>query len=114
MEEAKSKRVKIVYANDDNESPLPEELARLVGADEKLIPAVESIAFGKFNRDGREIYMMTNTDNQSYAGKLTVQKGKRYIELDPQTGKIADEQKIADHTIPIRLDALQARLFVLN
>lgn len=114
MEEAKSKGVKMVYANDYNESPMPEELAGLVGADEKLIPSVESVAFGKFNRDGLDIYMMTNTGNQSYTGKLNVQKGKRHVELDPQTGKIAGEQKITEQTIPIRLDALQTRLFVLD
>jgi hypothetical protein len=114
LEDAKSKGVKIVYANDYNESPLPEQLSQLVGAEEKLIPSGESVAFGKFIRDGLEIYMMANTGDQSYTGKLNVQKGKRYIELDPQTGKIADEQKIAGQTISVNLAPLQTRLFMVR
>lgn len=114
MEEAKRKGVKIVDANDYIEIPLPEELARLIEADEKLIPAVESIAFGKFIREGLEIYMMTNTGNQNYTGKLTVRKGKRCIELDPQTGKIADEQENSDKLVSVNLDPLQTRLFIVR
>jgi hypothetical protein len=114
MDEAKSKGVKMVYANDYNEIPLPEELARLVGVDEKLIPSVESVAFGKFIRDGLEIYMTVNTGDKNYTGKLNVPKGERYIELDPQTGKIADEQKITDQLVSVNLDPLQTKLFIIR
>lgn len=113
MEEAKSQGVKIVYSDDYNESPLPEQLAQLVGAEEKLIPSGESVAFGKFIRDGLEIYMMVNTGDQSYTGKLSIQKGKRYVELDPQTDQLSEEQKIADQSVSIHLAPLQTRLFVV-
>ncbi|MBV5314169.1 MAG: hypothetical protein JZU47_12780 [Prolixibacteraceae bacterium] len=113
MEEAKSQGVKIVYSDDYNESPLPEQLAQLVGAEEKLIPVGESVAFGKFTRDGLDIYIMTNTGDQSYTGKLNVQKGKRYVKFDPQTGQLSEEQKIVDQSVSVNLAPLQTRLFVV-
>jgi len=114
LEQAKNKGLKIVYASDYTETPSPEQLALLVASDEKLIPAGESIAFGKFMRDGLEIYMMTNTGDQNYTGKFNVQKGKRYVELDPQTGKISDELKLANLLIPVSLAPLQTRLFIIR
>lgn len=113
MEEAKSKGVKIVYSDDYNESPLPEQLAQLVGDEEKLIPAGESVAFGKFTRDGLDIYIMTNTGDQSYTGKLNVQNRKWYVELDPQTGQLSEEQKIVDQSVSVNLVPLQTRLYVM-
>jgi len=113
MEEAKSQGVKIVYSDDYNESPLPEQLAQLVGAEEKLIPVGESVAFGKFTRDGLDIYIMTNTGDQSYTGKLNVQKGKQYVKFDPQTGQLSEEQKIVDQSVSVNLAPLQTRLFVV-
>jgi hypothetical protein len=114
MEEAKSKGVKIVYANDYKESPMPEELAGLVGTDEKLIPSEESVAFGKFIRDGLDVYMMVNTGDKNYIGKLNVEKGKRYIQLDPQTGQLSEEQINADQLVSINLAPLQTRLYIIR
>lgn len=114
LEQAKDKGLKIVYANDYPETPSSEQLALLVGSKEKILPARESIAFGKFMHDGQEIYMMTNTGDQNYTGKFKVQKGKLYVELDPQTGKISDELKLANLLIPIDLDPLQTRLFIIR
>jgi len=89
-------------------------MARLVGADENLIPSGESIAFGKFIRDGLEIYIMDNTSDQNYTGKLNVQKGKWYLELDPQSGEVSKEQKLREQTIPVCLAPLQTRLFIVG
>jgi hypothetical protein len=114
MEEAKSKGVKIVYANDYKESPMPEELAGLVGTDEKLIPSEESVVFGKFIRDGLDVYMMVNTGDKNYIGKLNVEKGKRYIQLDPQTGQLSEEQINADQLVSINLAPLQTRLYIIR
>lgn len=114
MEEAKSKGVKIVYANDYKESPIPEELAGLVGTDEKLIPFEESVAFGKFTRDGFGLYMMVNTGDKNYTGKLNVEKGKRYIQLDPQTGQLSEEQINTDQSVSINLAPLQTRLYIIR
>ena len=114
LEQAKNKGLKIVYANDYTETPSPEQLALLVGPEEKILPARESIALGKFIRDGLQIYMMTNTGDQNYTGKLNVQKGKRYVELDPQTGKLSDELKLANRLIPVGLASLQTRLFIIR
>ncbi len=114
LEQAKNKGLKIVYANDYTETPSPEQLALLVGSEEKFLPACESIAFGKFIRDGLQIYMITNTSDQHYTGKLNIQKGKRYVELDPQTGKLSDELKLANRLIPVDLAPLRTRLFIIR
>lgn len=114
LEQAKSKGLKIVYANDYTETPSPEQLALFVGSEEKILPARESIAFGKFIRGGLQICMMTNTGDQHYMGKLSIQKGKRYVELDPQTGKLSDELKLDNLLIPVGLAPLQTRLFIIR
>jgi len=114
LDQAKDKGLKIVYANDYPETPSSEQLALLVGSKEKILPVRESIAFGKFMRDGQEIYMMTNTGDQNYTGKFKVQKGRLYVELDPQTGKISDELKLDNLLIPFDLAPLQTRLFIIR
>jgi len=58
--------------------------------------------------------MMTNTGDQNYIGKIKVQKGKLYVELDPQTGKISDELKLVNLLIPFDLAPLQTRLFIIR
>ncbi|MEN6453125.1 MAG: hypothetical protein ABFD10_02635 [Prolixibacteraceae bacterium] len=112
VEEAKSNGLKIIYANDYSEVLSPEQLSELVGVDEKLLPAGETIAFGKFIRDGLQIYMMTNTGSQPYLGGLSVQKGERYAELDPQTGTLSENRIVAGQPIAVSLQPLQTRLFV--
>ena len=114
LEQAKDKGLKIVYASDYSENPSPDQLAELVGTEEKFIPTNTSIAFGKYTREGMEIYMMTNTGDQNYTGKFKVQKGKLYVELDPQTGRISDELKFVNRLVPVRLAPLQTRLFILR
>jgi len=114
LEQAKNKGLKIVYASDYTENPSPDQLAELIGTEEKFIPTNTSIAFGKYTRDGQEIYMMTNTGDQNYTSKFNVPNGKRYVELDPQTGKISDELTLANRLISVSLAPLQTRLFIIR
>lgn len=114
IEQAKSKGVKIVFANDFTETPSPEQLIKLVGDGNRPTSSPTSIAFGEFFREGKVIYMMVNTGNESYKGELKLLKGNRYIALDPQSGEITKEQKCADQTIPVSLAPLQTWLFVVQ
>jgi len=114
LEQAKSKGLKIVYGSDYIETPSPEQLAALVGTEEKLIPAEEFITFGKFIREGREIYMMTNTGDRNYTGEFEILTGTRYIELNPQTGEISEEQKLTGRIIPVGLAPFQTKLFTVR
>jgi hypothetical protein len=114
VEEAKRNGLKIIDANDYKEVLSPEQLSRIVGGEEKLLPAGETVAFGKFIRDCLEIFMMTNTGSQPYLGGLSVQKGERYAELDPQTGKLSENRIVAGQPIAVRLQPLQTRLFIVR
>ncbi len=114
LEQAKNKGLKIVYANDYTECPSPDQLVQLIGTEEKFIPTNTSIAFGKFTREGREIYTMVNTGSETYNGTLKVLKGNRYLELNPQTGEISTGKKLTDRTIPVILVPLQTRIFIID
>ncbi len=114
LEKAKNKGLKIVYADNYEETPSSGQLAQLIGTDEKLLPSDESIAFGKYAREGLDIFAMVNSGNKTYTGKLKVERGKQYIELDPQTGNISDEQQIKDHSINLTLAPLQMKLFTVR
>ncbi|HWR99502.1 MAG TPA: hypothetical protein VN249_02745 [Prolixibacteraceae bacterium] len=114
VELAKTKGTKIVYADDFSETPTPEELSELVGVENRFKPACTSIAYGEYSREGRDIYVMVNTGNDPYTGELKVMKGSRYVELDPQTGAVSKEQKVAGQIINLHLDPLQTRLFTVR
>ena len=113
VEQAKSKSVKIIFADDYNETPSPEKLLELIGCEDKIMPACSTIAFGKFTREGREVYLMVNTGGDSYNGVLEVLSGKRYIELDPQTGEIARSQNLLGNIITLNLAPLQTKIFTV-
>jgi hypothetical protein len=113
VEQAKQKGVKIVSADDFNETPAPRQLSELVGSADKLAPASTSIAFGKFTREGREIYMLVNTGSDSYSGELEGLKGTNYIVSDPQTGDISVEQKLLENKITLNLAPLQTKIFTV-
>lgn len=111
--QAKKKGVKTVSADDFDENPAPEDLSELVGSVDRLSPSSASIAFGKFTREGREIYLLVNTGRDNYAGDLEGLKGKRYIVSDPQTGEVSDEQKLLENRITLNLAPLQTKIFTI-
>ncbi len=113
IERAKTKGVKIVYANDFKETPSAEQLPLLVGNEEKLSPASSSIAFGKFTREGREIYLMVNTGSDNYTGILKVLNGKWYLEFDPQTGNVSKSKKLCENMIKLDFAPLQTKIFTV-
>ena len=113
VKEAKSKGVKMVFSDDFKETPSPVQLSELVGEPEKLTPSNTTIAFGKFIREGKELYLLVNTGKESYKGVLEVSKGGQYIESDPRTGDISGERNLSGKKLPIQLAPLQTKIFTV-
>lgn len=113
VEKAKSKGVKMIFANDFTETPSEKQLSELLVNENKLTPASSSIAFGKFTREGREMYMLVNTGSESYSGVLEVPVGNRYIELNPQTGDVARQQKLPGNKIALNIEPLQTKVIMV-
>lgn len=111
--QAKAKGVKMVFANDFNECPSPEQLSKLAGVENRLIPANTSIAFGEFMQMGRAVFLMVNTGNDPYTGQLKILKGRRYQVMDPQTGEVSTEKNLEGHAIALNLEPLQSKLFIV-
>ncbi len=110
---AKENGVKIVMAGDFSECPSPDQLFGVIGDKEKIIPSCSDIAMGKFTREGRKIFLITNTGDENYTGALKVAEGNRYVGLDPQTGETDREQKIPENKIKLNLAPLQSKIFVI-
>ena len=113
IEQARNKGVKIVFADDFKETPSPENLSELIDNENKLLPASTSIAFGKFIREGREVFLLVNTGKENYHGELKLDKGKQYIELNPQTGKVSEQQAIFNNKIELDIAPLKTKIFVV-
>jgi len=73
----------------------------------KLEPANAKIVFGRFQRDGCEIYVLTNVDkDNAYEGRLNNVTGTKGLLLDPQTGNKSP------FDLAIRLAPLQTLLYI--
>lgn len=112
--QAKLAGVNVVFTDDYNETPAPEELQELTGNQSVFSPEGTKIIYGEFLRNGRRIFMAVNTGNDAYSGQIDFREGNRYVEFDPQTRQVADEQKMERKTISINLAALQTKIFVVN
>ena len=113
LDQAKTKGVKIIFGEDFTVTPSPDQLSSLLGSVNKISPANSSIAFGKFLRDGNQIFMLANTGKDEYKGALHVEIGKRYVVLDPQTGAVSDLQSFVGNKIDIQLAPLQTKVVVV-
>ncbi len=113
LDQARTKGVKVILGKDFNETPSPDQLAALLDSDTKIYPANSSVAFGEFVRDGKQIFMFVNTGKEGYKGALNAQIGKRYVELNPQTGAVSDPRNFAGEKIEIQLSPLQTKIVVV-
>ena len=113
IEQARNKGIKIVFEDDFKETLSPESLSEFTGNENKLLPASTSIAFGKFIREGREIFLLVNTGKENYRGELKLGKGNQYIELDPQTGKVSKQQAIFNKKLVLDIKPLETKVFVV-
>jgi hypothetical protein len=113
VEVAKNKGVTIIFADDFDETPSPEQLTGLVGNENKLVPSSMDITFGKFTREGREVYVLVNTGKKEYVGEMALPGRKKYAEVDPQTGTVSAQQKISKNKIGVELNSLQTKIFTV-
>ncbi|MFA7491879.1 MAG: hypothetical protein WCY58_14090, partial [Mariniphaga sp.] len=113
VRQAENKGITIIFADDYEETPSSEKLTELTGNKNKLHPSSMDIAFGKFNREGREIYVLVNTGKEKYQGELALPGGKMYSELDPQAGTVSAPQKILESKIGLELNPMQTKLFTV-
>ncbi len=111
VEQARNKGVTVVFADDFSETPSPGQLTGLVGSENKLAPSCPEIAFGKFTREGREIFILVNTGKENYHGELELAGSEQYIGLDPRTGTVSAPQKISGEKIGVELAPLQTMIF---
>jgi len=113
FEQAKKKGVRVVNTGDYGTTPSPDQLSDLLGNTEKVPHSAASIAFGKFTRDGRKIYMLVNTGIDAYSGSIEGLRGESYVEADPQTGKFSEEKKLTGSKIDLSLNPLESRIYII-
>jgi len=79
----------------------------------KISPKSEWIILGRFQRDSRDIYLLLNTDENSYEGALTLPTGKarKWCQMNPVDGSIT-ETAAPNGTISFRLEPKQTLIFV--
>lgn len=112
LKKAKENGVKVMMAERESETPTPGLLQKFLDVDEQLQPGCTEIAYGKFIRDGREIFALVNTGENTYSGILSQKTDGSWVELDPHTGQIIELSSLSDHSIPVELYSNQTKIFV--
>ena len=113
LKRASEKGVKLIFGDDFKDTPSPEKLSELAGNAAKLSPGCNTMAFGKFEREGTEIFLMVNTGKESYKGTLGIANGSRFVEMDPETGAVSTPRKIFEKLVTIELRPLQTKIFAV-
>ena len=114
VEEMKENGMKVLLLN---KNLTMDELLAGVDRVEKLVPERNEIAFGKFTRSGRDIYLLVNSGTEAYQGQLTVLQKGSWSVMDPQTAKISQiNSTLANdkNTLPIELGSNQTLIFISN
>jgi hypothetical protein len=75
------------------------------GASGRLQPASDSMIFGRFNRDNREILLLVNVGPQAYAGTVSVRRPGTWWRADPAAGEVKREEVAGQKGITISLPA---------
>lgn len=113
VDQAKTAGVKVIFTDQFDKTPDPLRLLKLTGNVQVFNPATSTIVYGEFLRENRDILMMVNTGSDKYSGRLNVRKGQYFIEFDPQTGKYSESRRLKNKSLPVYLDSLQTKLFVV-
>jgi len=111
----KGKGIKVLSIDQNKTNPTSEELKRQLDPAEKIIPAQGEIAYGKFTRDGRDIYLLVNSGTEVYKGNLSVLKQGIWAVMDPQTSKISyisSTTASRKNILPITLASNQTLIYV--
>ena len=84
----------------------------------KIAPENTWIILGRFERDGRDIFLLLNADDVSYEGKLSFPSKDspgRWDILNPVTGEISSLDAVAEtagEVIPVKLRSKQALIYI--
>lgn len=87
-------------------------LIEALDPDCRIKPASQSVALGKFVRQGREIVLVVNVGREPYEGQLTVRKPGGWLRLDPASGAISTAQMPSPDQVRLALAPRQALLLV--
>jgi hypothetical protein len=115
VNEIKAKGIKVLSVDQNTQTPTSDELILKINPIEKVIPARNEIAFGKFTRSGRDIYLLVNSGTEVYKGNLTVMKKGIWSIMDPQTGKISSISTTlfnGKNILPISLESNQTFIYI--
>ena len=80
----------------------------------KITPDNTWMMLGRFQRDGRDIFLLLNADDESYDGMLSFPSGAEqrcWNVLDPATGEISSFEAI-NGKLPVKLRSKQAFIYV--
>jgi hypothetical protein len=99
---------------DQASAPLPSKdgLIEALKPAFRLAPASDTIALGRFVRDGRSVLLLVNVGSAAYAGQLVAKEPCSWLRLDPASGDVQNpgQQPATQHEI--RLEGRQALLLV--
>ena len=88
-----------------------EFIAGAVAPAECFTPAMPQLVYGKFERDGRTIFLVLNASESDYQGTLSAVKDGDWAVLDPDSGEIT-ATKVNEACLPVSLKPLQTLLYV--
>lgn len=106
-----AKGLHVIYM-DPGQRPSAQDLIGWIQPLEKLTPERNSIAFGKFNRSERDVYLLANSTAEPYQGELSVSRSGNWHILNPHTGEITSGSTQGDKRLPIHLEGNQTLLLV--
>ncbi|MBQ6287317.1 MAG: hypothetical protein IJK73_06655 [Bacteroidales bacterium] len=93
-----------------------DEIIQKVDPVERINPRNPQCVFGKFERDGRSVYLLLNASDKAYEGTLTLSHEESVVAvLDPDTGSVSTvTAPVADGMagLPVKLAPLQTLIFV--
>ena len=83
----------------------------------KIAPENTWILLGRFERDGRDIFVLLNTDDTAYSGTLFIPEQdtpRSWSILDPATGEISSVGISSKKELTVKLQPQQALIYVSN
>jgi hypothetical protein len=96
----------------DSVTARPDDLARELQPTQRLEPACDHIACGRFVRDGQLMLLLVNVGQAQYAGQLQVGKAGSWVVLDPATGSASAATADTAGNLPVHLAGSASRILV--
>jgi len=78
----------------------------------RIEPASPQLAFGRFVRDGRDVLLLVNVSQQSYAGALRAERAGTWSLLNPANGQVTTVTVDESGHVPLQLEPRECRIYV--